>query len=118
MPILNEITVPLISVNDTALTVVNIPFMTGAEIKKGDIILVFETSKTTYDVVAEHDGFIQILCNEGNEYEVSDVVARVYSQKEDIPLNVTSNLPEQAKRADSISNRIHQGETKIGRAHV
>ena len=44
MAILQQIKVPLISVNDTSLTVVDILFDHGALVKKGELILVFETS--------------------------------------------------------------------------
>jgi len=84
MPLLQQIKVPLISVNDTSLTVVDIPFSTGDKIKKGDIILEFETSKTTYDVRAEEDGYIQYLCENGNDYDVNDIVAIIYSEANEI----------------------------------
>jgi pyruvate/2-oxoglutarate dehydrogenase complex dihydrolipoamide acyltransferase (E2) component len=97
MPVLQSIKVPLISVNDTSLTVVDILFSTGDKVRKGDIILVFETSKTTYNVEAEADGYIQYLCELSSDYEVNDIVAGIYSdpaeikitteKKKDIPSN-------------------------------
>lgn len=85
MPILQEIKVPLLAVNDTALTVVDMPFEQGSAVKKGDIIIVFESSKTTYDVVAEAEGFISYLCETGEDYEVNEVIANIYSSKEELP---------------------------------
>jgi pyruvate dehydrogenase E2 component (dihydrolipoamide acetyltransferase) len=84
MGLLQEIKVPLIAVNDTTLSVVEINFSTGDRVKKGDIVLVFETSKTTYDVVAESDGYIQYQCEAGNDYEVNDVVAAIFSEQSEM----------------------------------
>jgi pyruvate dehydrogenase E2 component (dihydrolipoamide acetyltransferase) len=81
MALLQEIPVPLLAVNDTTLTVVEISFPNGARVKKGDNIMVFETSKTTYDVAAPEDGFIQYLCEADRDYEVNEVVARIYSEE-------------------------------------
>ena len=80
MALLQEIQVPLLAVNDTSLTVVEINFAGGSQVKKGDTIMVFETSKTTYDVEAASDGFIQYLCEADHDYEVNTVVARIYSE--------------------------------------
>jgi len=80
MALLQEILVPLLAVNDTSLTVVEIVSPNGEKVKKGDLIMVFETSKTTYDVVAPEEGYIQYLCETDHDYEVNEVVARIYSE--------------------------------------
>ncbi len=84
MPLEQEIKVPLISVNDTSLTVIGIPFQDNDPVKKGDIILVFETSKTTYDVIAETGGVIKYFCEEGSDYDVNTVVAGIFSDLSEI----------------------------------
>jgi pyruvate/2-oxoglutarate dehydrogenase complex dihydrolipoamide acyltransferase (E2) component len=78
MALLQEIKVPLLAVNDTTLTVVEIAFLNGQKVKKGDLLMVFETSKTTYDVAAEADGYIQYFCEVGNDYEVNQLVAKIF----------------------------------------
>jgi len=80
MALLQEIQVPLIAVNDTSLTVVEINAAAGSAVKKGDLLMVFETSKTTYDVEAETDGYIQYCCEVDRDYEVNTVVARIFSE--------------------------------------
>jgi pyruvate/2-oxoglutarate dehydrogenase complex dihydrolipoamide acyltransferase (E2) component len=84
MSLLKEIAVPLIAVNDTSLTVVELSFANGALVKKGDTVMVFETSKTTYNVEAETEGYIQYLCEAGNDYEVNDIVAKIFSDAGEI----------------------------------
>src|SRR6201995_202430 len=81
MAVLQEIKVPLVSVNDRSLTVVEIPFSSGDKVNKGDVILVFETSKTTYDVEAQVDGYIQYLCVADRDYDVNAVVAKIFSEE-------------------------------------
>ncbi|MEO5684476.1 MAG: 2-oxo acid dehydrogenase subunit E2 [Chitinophagaceae bacterium] len=79
MALLQEIKVPLLAVNDTTLTVVEMAFKSGQKVSKGDLLMVFETSKTTYDVIAEADGYIQYFCEAGNDYEVNQLVAKLFS---------------------------------------
>jgi pyruvate dehydrogenase E2 component (dihydrolipoamide acetyltransferase) len=81
MPLIEEIKVPLLAVNDTTLTVVELSCPPGAKVTKGDAIMVFETSKTTYDVEAQTEGYIQYLCTAGRDYEVNEIVARLYSEQ-------------------------------------
>jgi pyruvate/2-oxoglutarate dehydrogenase complex dihydrolipoamide acyltransferase (E2) component len=83
MALLQEIQVPLLAVNDTSLTVVEVCFASGNMVKKGELIMVFETSKTTYDVEAAADGYIQYLCEPDHDYEVNTVVARIFSEMEE-----------------------------------
>jgi pyruvate/2-oxoglutarate dehydrogenase complex dihydrolipoamide acyltransferase (E2) component len=80
MALIQEILVPLLAVNDTTLTVVEIPLAAGSGVRKGDLIMVFETSKTTYDVEAPADGYIQYLCEADRDYSVNEVVARIFSE--------------------------------------
>ena len=85
MAIVQQIKVPLLSVNDTSLTVVDILFAYGAQVKIGETIIVFETSKTTYDVLAEQEGYIQYLCKTDSEYDVNFVVANIYAAANEVP---------------------------------
>ena len=84
MALLQQIAVPLLAVNDTSLTVVEIGFGNKSPVTKGDTILVFETSKTTYDVIAEFDGFIKYKCELQKDYNVNDIVAEIYSDESEI----------------------------------
>jgi pyruvate/2-oxoglutarate dehydrogenase complex dihydrolipoamide acyltransferase (E2) component len=81
MALIQEILVPLLAVNDTTLTVVEIALASGSPVRKGDHILVFETSKTTYDVESPADGYIQFACETDRDYSVNEVVARIFSDQ-------------------------------------
>jgi pyruvate/2-oxoglutarate dehydrogenase complex dihydrolipoamide acyltransferase (E2) component len=80
MALLQEIQVPLLAVNDTMLTVVELHFSNGNKVRKGDAVMVLETSKTTYDVEADADGYIQYVCEVDRDYEVNAVIARIFSE--------------------------------------
>lgn len=115
MALLQEITVPLLAVNDTTLTVVDVAFSNGQPVKKGDIILVFETSKTTYEVVAEADGFVQYLCEADRDYEVNEVVARIFTAAAEIvkePVKAVQQiLTTQVQRVENNNASNWTGDT-------
>lgn len=102
MALLQEIQVPLLAVNDTTLTVSELSYATGTMVKKGDVVMVLETSKTTYDVEAAADGFIQYLCEAGRDYEVNTPIAFIYSEAAEAaskPLPGPVNIDGPAKGA-------------------
>jgi pyruvate/2-oxoglutarate dehydrogenase complex dihydrolipoamide acyltransferase (E2) component len=115
MALLQEITVPLLAVNDTTLTVVDVAFSNGQSVKKGDIILVFETSKTTYEVEAETDGFVHYLCEANRDYEVNEVVARIFTSATEIvtePVKaVQKEITQQVKHVENNKASNWTGDT-------
>ncbi len=121
MAIVQQIKVPLISVNDTSLTVVDILFKQGEMVKKGSIVLVFETSKTTYDVLAEEDGYIAYHCKVQEEYEVNFLAASIYSTAAEVPQKEISGHKNdsavQTNHAQEIV-KTWQGETFFSAAAI
>ena len=95
--VLQEIKVPLISVNDTSLTVIEKNFSNGDAVKMGEVILVFESSKIAYDVEVEADGYIQYLCEIGNDYNINEVVALISDTKPEISNFVENEVSEKNK---------------------
>jgi pyruvate dehydrogenase E2 component (dihydrolipoamide acetyltransferase) len=106
MALIKEIEVPLLAVNDTTLTVVELPFSTGAAVKKGDVILVLETSKTSYDLEADVDGYIQYLCEADRDYAVNEIVARIYSDAAEV---MTAAPPVSAGPRVSSASQVSAG---------
>lgn len=103
MALIQEILVPLLAVNDTTLTVVEITRANGTKVSKGDLIMVFETSKTTYDVEAQSEGYIQYLCETDADYEVNAVVARIYSEEAEAMAAPVSAGPAGSRVAPPVS---------------
>src|ERR1700734_954934 len=106
MALLQEILVPLLAVNDTTLTVVEIALSTGAKINKGDLLMILETSKTTYDVEAETSGYIQYLCEPDKDYAVNEVVARIYSEEAEALAPAEIRTPQAATRTPQAATSI------------
>ena len=65
MSLIQQITIPLIAVNDTVVTIIELLHENGDLIKKGDTVMILETSKTTYNLEAEAGGYIEYRCKAG-----------------------------------------------------
>ncbi len=112
MALLQEIKVPLLSVNDTSLTIIDTPFTSGEKVDTGQVIVVFETSKTSYEVTAETPGYIQYLCSNGDDYEVNEVVVKIFSDSKDIDLSVETPV-KKIKKLAPINTKEWSGETQF-----
>lgn len=116
MSVLQNITVPLLAVNDSFLTVIEIKYTSGAAVKKDDIVMVLETSKTTYDVVAETDGFIKYLCEADKDYDVNELVAVIYSSDDEAitmsdPVSVLKTTASGLKPTRVAGGTLYKGTT-------
>lgn len=112
MAIMQSIKVPLVSVNDTKLTVQELPFANGDKVEKGAIVLIFETSKTAYDVEAETDGYIQYACVVGTDYAVGEEIAMITSTQEEV-VAVAKEIKTKPVQA---STTVFEGETVFSNA--
>jgi pyruvate/2-oxoglutarate dehydrogenase complex dihydrolipoamide acyltransferase (E2) component len=93
MALVQEIAVPLIAVNDTTLTIVEMNFSNGQLVRKGDAVITFETSKTTYGVEAEAEGYIEYLCELNKDYAVNDIVVKIFSSVEEVKTTPQKKAP-------------------------
>ena len=64
-------------VSDNGYELTSVNFSNGNLIKKGDVLLEYETSKTAVEVISEFDGHFYTPFNEGDEIKVGDVVAYI-----------------------------------------
>ena len=116
MAILQEIKVPLLAVNDTELTIVELSFENGSKVSKGATVMVFETSKTTFTAEAEADGFIQYNCEIGKDYEVGRLVGVIYSDVAELELAVKENIVVKTFASHQAKLEEWQGETLFSAA--
>lgn len=72
------------TVSDDFYLIIDLPFMTGDDVKVGDIILSYETSKTVIDVEASASGFVHYNVEEEQEIAVGAVCAAI-TNKAGIP---------------------------------
>ena len=77
----NKYFLPAEEVNDEKAIIVKKYFNSGNNVKKGDLIYSFETTKSIVDVSSETDGFIQYYVTEGDELYIGSLVCEVSIEK-------------------------------------
>lgn len=92
-----NITIPKLGVNVTKFRLVEWKAKEGNWVEKGQIVLIIETEKTTWEIEAEGSGFLHILSVEGDKAVVNKVVGiiaetkQVYENKrKDFPTTIVS----------------------------
>ncbi len=78
MSVIQSIIAPMESVNDQTLVVVAVPFKNNDLVKAGDSVIELETSKATFTIEAEHDGYVKYLCELDDEVQVNHVIVEIY----------------------------------------
>jgi pyruvate/2-oxoglutarate dehydrogenase complex dihydrolipoamide acyltransferase (E2) component len=115
MALLQEIKVPLLSVNDTSLTIIETTLKTGDAVSVGQVILVFETSKTSYEVIAESSGYIQYLSAVGEDYAVNETVALIFSDPKETDASIVVSIKKSPK-TQFRNTTDRNGETQFSAA--
>jgi pyruvate dehydrogenase E2 component (dihydrolipoamide acetyltransferase) len=69
-----EILVPRENVNDESVIILEVNFPSGSKVKKGDVVVSIETSKTNMDVDAPEDGVISHQLEKGAEVDVGSLL--------------------------------------------
>jgi 2-oxoglutarate dehydrogenase E2 component (dihydrolipoamide succinyltransferase) len=83
MSILQEILVPQETVNDEFVTVAKNYYDTGDEVKPGDILVDIETSKAVVAIEAAQVGFVEYLCEEGDDVTVGNVIIKIHDKAQE-----------------------------------
>lgn len=95
-----EILVPRENVNDESVIILEVNFASGSKVKKGDIVVSIETSKTNVDVDAPEDGVVTHQLKKGAEVDVGSL------------LFALANGQESASQIKEQSN-IHNAESTV-----
>lgn len=77
MAVLSEIYVPKEIVNDKFVKIAKLYVKSGDAIKKDDVLVDLETSKTIVSIPAETDGFIDLFCKEGENLEIDSLLMNI-----------------------------------------
>lgn len=80
MKTLQDIVAPQDNANDQLITIVSRPLSNGAYVTAGSVVLEYENSKTTVEVRAEVDGFINYLCAVDQEVPIGTKLARILNE--------------------------------------
>lgn len=89
-----QILAPFNNVNDETVVVLEWFFPDMAEVKKGDIILSFETSKANVEIEAPADGYLIHKAEVGDEVPIGGVLASIISSIQSSPENSNKTLNE------------------------
>ncbi|MCP4351400.1 MAG: hypothetical protein GY795_38530 [Desulfobacterales bacterium] len=76
--VIHEIFVPKETVNDEYVTIAELYFNDRDEVEAGDVVIDVETSKAVISIETEYSGFIEYLCEEGQDIEIGKHVAKIY----------------------------------------
>jgi len=77
-----EVIMPQLGANDTVATVVEWKVQPGQHIVKGQTLAIVETSKATFDVECEENGFFYPLAEVGVELPVQQVIGLILSEQD------------------------------------
>ena len=104
MKVIQEILAPQETANDRSIEITNLCFQNGDKVFKGDVILDFETTKSSVSIEAEADGFIYYFCSKGDDVEVGNLL-----------LHITKSPGEKLKQSKKSSSKKNSknDETKV-----
>jgi pyruvate dehydrogenase E2 component (dihydrolipoamide acetyltransferase) len=69
-----EILVPRENVNDESVVILEVNFASGSKVKKGDVVVSIETSKTNIDIEAPEDGVVIHRLEKGSEANIGSLL--------------------------------------------
>lgn len=78
-----ELYLPNFDVNEAESIITEIYVSEGDHVSCGDILISVENTKMTKDLLAEEDGYIKLCCEEFEERKAGDLLAVIFSSKED-----------------------------------
>lgn len=78
-----ELYLPNFDVNEAESVITEIHVKNGDYVRCGDIIISVENTKMTKDLLAEEDGYIKLFCEEFEEKKAGDLLAILFSKKEE-----------------------------------
>jgi len=100
MKILTEISIPKDTVNDDEVLITDIMYSDGEQVVKGDLLMVYESSKASVEMEATLDGYVTYMCAEGTYIPIGNVVAQITDRPQDnapapevMPEKATDSMP-------------------------
>jgi len=105
------IAIPRETVNDDFVTIVTWYVNSGDQIKTGDILLDYETSKAVITIEAEQEGYIEILHHEGENIAVGKEVGRLHPTPPTVSISSPNN--NKPKKTLSTTQQISQKAQRL-----
>lgn len=107
-----EVFVPRENVNDESVVILAVHFASGAEVKKGDVIVSIETSKTNIDIESEHNGVINHELQVGVEVDVGSLLFTIGGERLTPPNSNPNNLVISDVSKGSLTAKFSQAALK------
>ena len=109
---ITKIVAPTNNVNDTSVVVYELLVKDESEVKKGQAVLIVETSKATVNIESPVDGFIHFAVQLGDEIPNGQILALVADTKEELASLRSNNSNKDSARlptvkADEILHNAH-----------
>jgi 2-oxoglutarate dehydrogenase E2 component (dihydrolipoamide succinyltransferase) len=92
---MHPVTIPTINNNDSEALLIEWRKQDGSEIQAGDILAVLETTKSTYDLVAEQSGILQITAAAKQSYKFGTTIAHLFGSRSELATVSTKNIEKQ-----------------------
>ncbi len=80
---MKELRVPQMGANEEYAEICSWEVEEGERVKEGEVVLVMETTKATFEVESNDDGYIYFIYGKGSEVKIGDVVAVVSDRKDE-----------------------------------
>lgn len=98
-----EVIIPKLGANDDSAIISKWVFQDGNQVEKGDILAVAETTKSSFDIEAEENGYCYSLFEEGREVKAGKPIAIILPQHDE---QIVSNYLMKIKGEDnSVQNQ-------------
>jgi sugar O-acyltransferase (sialic acid O-acetyltransferase NeuD family) len=101
--------VPMISVNDEEINLISWLKLKGNYVKRGEIICELESSKATFEVEAEEEGYLFPLINENERAKIGDPLAIISPEKD---VDIDKILKEIYKKTEELDVKASKKWTK------
>lgn len=100
MPDLIQILVPLVNPNENESMLASLAVKEGQQVKKGDLLAVFETTKSTFELLSEADGFVLgIRAGEGDLLKTGDLLCYLAERADQaLPKSAEPEKPKAAAK--------------------
>ena len=99
---INFVKVPQLGANDSIGTVVDLSFQSDDLVKNSQVIITLETTKTTFDIESNFDGYIHYLVKIGQEVSIDDDLAIVSATEKDITNYLKEIIPTKSNQIDNL----------------
>ena len=113
MKVLSEITIPKDNADEEVI-ISELNYKDNDQVKKSDSVMDIETSKTSIELEAPADGYIEYLVSPGDEAVIGQVVAKIYDSDISDLMNLQIEPPSEANgKENEPSSKVATKEAQM-----